>query len=623
MSRMKITYGAEKGPCRVCGAEGRACARCLVDFYCGKLHQTQDWPRHKRGCGALEVREDARFGRYAVAAKDIPAGTVLMRELPLVTFPTSWHCPGSDNQPFSMCVSCGVELLPLCGPEQCARCGWPVCGKPCSLSGEHRAECEAFQRAGFKLRSADASALGSRLDALTALRVCLAAKAAVVGPIIRNLPGCLPDLKANLEGAGPFAASVREGQDKFRARVDRAVTWLYDVAKVRWLPREELAHGLSCALLHGLEGTSGEESHLVGGVFAGLSLAGHACYSNAWRYASRRGSTEMLLVASRDIPRGERVTTNFMRDPLNPKYRREFFALTWGFLCRCTLCEDPSQLGLNLDSWHCRCWEHTTCSELVAVLDGVRWRCAGCGCEGAISPSDGEAFLGGILDAALGGVVKGNHFLADGRVMLGGTALDGAQGAGYSFMLEELFQQLLSERESTIAQWEELIQDALPPNGPLHPTHHLVLRAKRQILCPDTDGVERDIVNLKLRIPKTMKDAQTLAKHGRDLLAAVEVLRPGINHCRADLLRQLVVLSFTRMTLFASQFKQNLWRRQQDEWKAMVEEFAKQMKDLKTISVSPYEREIYQSLAGQNSSLLRSKLHPVLRKGALVLETIF
>ncbi|KAE8740987.1 hypothetical protein FOCC_FOCC013482, partial [Frankliniella occidentalis] len=540
MSRMKITYGAEKGPCRVCGAEGRACARCLVDFYCGKLHQTQDWPRHKRGCGALEVREDARFGRYAVAAKDIPAGTVLMRELPLVTFPTSWHCPGSDNQ----------ECTPLCNST-------------------------------FLSLAADASALGSRLDALTALRVCLAAKAAVVGPIIRNLPGCLPDLKANLEGAGPFAASVREGQDKFRARVDRAVTWLYDVAKVRWLPREELAHGLSCALLHGLEGTSGEESHLVGGVFAGLSLAGHACYSNAWRYASRRGSTEMLLVASRDIPRGERVTTNFMRDPLNPKYRREFFALTWGFLCRCTLCEDPSQLGLNLDSWHCRCWEH------------------------------GEAFLGGILDAALGGVVKGNHFLADGRVMLGGTALDGAQGAGYSFMLEEihfffakqlrllltskiyaigstqLFQQLLSERESTIAQWEELIQDALPPNGPLHPTHHLVLRAKRQILCPDTDGVERDIVNLKLRIPKTM-----------------------------NLLRQLVVLSFTRMTLFASQFKQNLWRRQQDEWKAMVEEFAKQMKDLKTISVSPYEREIYQSLAGQNSSLLRSKLHPVLRKGA-------
>ncbi|KAJ1528146.1 hypothetical protein ONE63_008060 [Megalurothrips usitatus] len=57
---------------------------------------------------------------------------------------------------------------------------------------------------------------------------------------------------------------------------------------------------------------------------------------------------------------------------------------------------------------------------------------------------------------------------------------------------------------TTVAEWEEFIEDALPPSGHLHPTHHLVLRAKRQILCPDRTGEEGDIVNLKLRIPKSL-----------------------------------------------------------------------------------------------------------------------
>ena len=79
--------GAPTGPCAVCGAEGRPCSRCRVDYYCGKEHQTQDWARHKAGCGALLLRSDRRVGRHLVAARDIPAATVLMRERPLVVFP--------------------------------------------------------------------------------------------------------------------------------------------------------------------------------------------------------------------------------------------------------------------------------------------------------------------------------------------------------------------------------------------------------------------------------------------------------------------------------------------------------------------------------------------------------
>ena len=91
---------AARGPCAVCGAEGSPCSGCRVDYYCGRQHQRQHWPRHKRGCGSLEVRQDQdqdpRLGRRLVAKKDIPAGTVVVRELPLLPLPPL--VPGGAGQ---------------------------------------------------------------------------------------------------------------------------------------------------------------------------------------------------------------------------------------------------------------------------------------------------------------------------------------------------------------------------------------------------------------------------------------------------------------------------------------------------------------------------------------------
>ena len=71
----------------MCESRGTACKVCRLDYYCGKQHQREDWPRHKKGCGAVELRVDPRLGRHLVAKKDIPKGTVVLRELPLVVVP--------------------------------------------------------------------------------------------------------------------------------------------------------------------------------------------------------------------------------------------------------------------------------------------------------------------------------------------------------------------------------------------------------------------------------------------------------------------------------------------------------------------------------------------------------
>ncbi|XP_034239994.1 uncharacterized protein LOC117644548 isoform X2 [Thrips palmi] len=580
MSSNSSANGEDAGPCAVCGAQGRACARCRVDFYCGKDHQLQDWPRHKLGCSFLE--------------------------------------------PFTMCVGCGSEsrdYLAAC-VAQCKSCGWPVCSAACGLREEHQAECGAFQRAGFKLKAGDANRPGAaRLDALTALRVGLAFADTKVGASLRRLPSRLPDLQAALKDAGVHRQAVEDSHKAFAGRLRRASQWLRDEARVHCLSAEELERGLAVALLNGMEGASGSEFYLIGGVFAGLSLVGHSCLPTAWRYACRRDSKDMQLVASRDVAKGERLTTSFIRDPLSASLgcdtqrRRAVLADMTGRVCRCALCEDPTQRGLYLNSWRCACWQHHGCHELVLVLEGGRWRCDGCGCEGATSAQDGERFLGGLLGAMVSGRVGGGQaWLPE------GAQLDGATGQGLPLLLEEYFGDLVAARTTEVAQWEEFIADALPPNGPLHPTHHLVLRAKRQILCPDKDGVEADITNLKLRMPKTIDEARRYSSHGRDLLRAVEVLRPGVNHYRTDLLRQLVVLDVMSVTLFAALPPWQCTARRA-EWTTIVKEFAEDLSTVKKASVSPFEVETVHSLISQKNMLLAA-LNPVLKKDTQELQVI-
>ena len=82
----------------MCGVKGPCCARCRLDYYCGKAHQRQDWPRHRAGCGVLELRQDedealgtqGTLGRHLVLTKDVPAGTVLLRERPLLAVVPPW-----------------------------------------------------------------------------------------------------------------------------------------------------------------------------------------------------------------------------------------------------------------------------------------------------------------------------------------------------------------------------------------------------------------------------------------------------------------------------------------------------------------------------------------------------
>lgn len=74
------------------------------------------------------------------------------------------------------------------------------------------------------------------------------------------------------------------------------------------------------------------------------------------------------------------------------------------------------------------------CHELVDVLEGGRWRCGACRCEGATSAQDGEMLMAGVLNAVVSGRV------GDGKAWVReGGQLDGAMGQGLPLLLEEQF----------------------------------------------------------------------------------------------------------------------------------------------------------------------------------------
>jgi len=115
-----------QGPCKVCGDVGQACSRCYLDFYCNVHHQKADWPRHQAGCEALELR-----GGWVFAAKDIPAGTKLLKHQELSL--------GRGDHPVTGIVVCFVVYYhqqkkppPPSFPRRFAEEG--VCEIHCSLA---------------------------------------------------------------------------------------------------------------------------------------------------------------------------------------------------------------------------------------------------------------------------------------------------------------------------------------------------------------------------------------------------------------------------------------------------------------------------------------------------------
>lgn len=447
---------------------------------------------------ALQCSEE--LGRHLVAARDIPAGTILMREVPLVAIPTPPPLHES-------CVGC-FATVPLNGPmTACQRCGWPVCEDACSLKEAHVLECSAFQRAGFKYnreQHVDVKVKARHWDALAALRVCLA-KQTPQGLRLSELQCEITDPS---EDSTPWSngMALLEARSVFRSRLEAAAAWLRDQVGVDWLPSEDLRRALGAVLINTLCASSPIPIRKVGGLFAGHSLLEHACipncFSHAWQVPGRPSQgLERVLVAARPVARGEHLALSYLDDSFRGTADRQLELRFRGFLCHCKLCADDTELGLRLAAWHCGYCQREGRRCLVSLPELGRWSCDGCGREGTLE-EDAEG-----------------------------------SGRAEAERLERRMVELHDREELEREEWESLITEGLAPGGPLHPTHFVVLQVKGELT------VGRAGLFACLR----KSDREVLLRflaHSRDLLRVLDVIRPGASPFRrVVIMRQMSLIN--------------------------------------------------------------------------------
>ncbi|XP_034248694.1 uncharacterized protein LOC117649764 isoform X2 [Thrips palmi] len=548
---MALTHGPDTGPCAVCKKpSARPCSRCRVDFYCGKEHQTLDWPRHRKGCGVLAVESNEALGRFVVATRAIPAGTILMREVPLVAYPVVLL-------PHAACTGCFARL-PL-GPLQgCQRCGFPVCGEACSLKEVHLPECSAFQRAGFKLSTKLYLEDDKYMNALKALRVHLATQKMPQG---RRLAELKSDFQPRGQSGIPEVYAWELGQrvEETSARIAKAVSWLRGKVGMKWIPAKDLERALGAVDMNALQGSPcynmDPDALQAVGLFAGHSLLEHSCAPNAFSYYwhneddSNRDDMETVLVAARDIARGEHVTITYLdgNSVCDAPTRRQTL-LNWSFFCRCVLCRDPTELGLHLTAWYCGYCNRKGRRCLVEVPDICGFGCEGCG-EGGYVRKDAE----------------GNGWAEVSR-------------------LEARIKELRGSGQKVPRKvWKGLLSEALRTGGVLHPTHALVLQVKKEL------AFERALDKLAGRVPADASgqagDLRQDVAYTRELLRVMDVLQPGISPARRDCLMNLYDLTEALLELPGNENNE-----------ALMKEYVELNEKIQPCLINPQEKKNFPAL---------------------------
>ncbi|XP_034240562.1 uncharacterized protein LOC117644929 [Thrips palmi] len=500
-----LTYGPDLGPCSVCEKpSSRACSRCRVDFYCGKEHQVLDFSRHRKGCGVLAERCNDEVGRHLVAVRDIPAGTILMREEPIVAVTTPATLPDQEA-----CVGC-CAVRPVRQMKACRGCGWLVCGDACSLKDIHVPECTAFKRANFRYsREFNFGGGKSALhwDGLAALRICLASQQPTLRPRLAKLTSnldfhCPPDVPE------PYASRLRGGSRVLPCRRDEAVSWLRNRVGITWIPIEDLQQALGAFFMNSLKMDGHPNDPLerkLSGLFAGYSLLEHACVPNAFFLPWRLDDSGVghryghVLVAAKNIAAGEHVAITYLPDTVMGTSQRRLDLTWWLFYCRCPMCSDASELGLHVDAWHCGHCNRQGRRCLVTRPAG-QWQCDGCG--------------------------------------KGGSLYDDPEGSGWAEVsrLERRLDEMQErEAEVRVQEWLSFIADAQGPRGLLHATHRIVFTAKFEM-------VYQYLADFNNSQGRGLKKVQAVGLrnalgHLRDVLRVADVYRPGLNPLRREVER--------------------------------------------------------------------------------------
>ncbi|KAF4518908.1 hypothetical protein B566_EDAN006746 [Ephemera danica] len=361
----------ESGECAVCQLPAsQRCGACREVFYCTREHQKQDWSRgHKARCRKKEnsyaIHEDAVLGRYLVATRDINAGEVIIREVPIIEAPAQFTPP--------VCVICYESLTPD-NARACDRCGWPSCND-CwiQLSKEPHAyaECTITSEAGRKVNINVFDQHHPSYQSLGVLR-CLQLR-----DYNPQAWKALMALQTHCE-----KRQTTTGYASDRSTVCNFVLNYMKLSE-RGFTENDILKVCGALQINGQEVPSTNPPHMA--LYSDTSFLQHCCIPNCSRHFvhTARGNYILEIRALRAIPQGQNLSICYT-DPLwTTENRRMQLQETKYFDCTCERCADPRELGSMMSA--VRCMSTARCLGFALPTAPLEpkssWRCDVCSAE--------------------------------------------------------------------------------------------------------------------------------------------------------------------------------------------------------------------------------------------------
>ncbi|XP_059088622.1 SET domain-containing protein SmydA-8-like [Tigriopus californicus] len=320
------------------------CSACYTVHYCQQEHQKSDWKKHKSQCSKpYEVLEDKVVGRYMIAARDLKAGDVILREKPCIVGP---NLESSDF----ICVVCH-RVLKTKHFLTCKLCKVPVCSTPCSESDLHRnGECSVLKQKPFGFYSSfnaqsqqvihrpSASVEHANFQLIIPIRAILL-KMKDVKQYKRFMA-----LESHVES--------REGTDA-EVKADERVFRLLEQFRLHEAGNRQLVqkicgifdtNSFDLAIQDGAKG--------ITGVYLNAAMMMHSCVKNTRIVFSQEHI--MTIYARETIHKGDPIYHSYTPILAPTTLRRTLLFVGKNFSCECRRCTDPTEMGSLASAWLCQ-----------------------------------------------------------------------------------------------------------------------------------------------------------------------------------------------------------------------------------------------------------------------------
>ncbi|XP_023333178.1 protein msta isoform X2 [Eurytemora carolleeae] len=306
------------------------CSECRLVYACSTKHLKE----HRNGdfCSPFRVEFRDDVGRYLVSTRNIKKKELILTEPPFVTGPSLGRG--------LVCAEC-LKSIKISVP--CFSCNIPLCNQSCGDKANHRLECQYFQNPLLQ------GALGESDNAQTVLDIILPLRYLLKSEYLQQT---VTDLSKGEPWPEPETSGLKQV-----LCLEEHRELLQDCMRIVFTNSKSLVD-------IGLTGSA---------VYNVYSLMNHSCVPNT--NLSIAKDLSIRVVSNTDIGAGTEISTRYGGLNIGQPRRSELLYQHWRFRCKCSRCEDPTELETRTSGILCQVQD---CSGYILPYTSLLWRCETC-----------------------------------------------------------------------------------------------------------------------------------------------------------------------------------------------------------------------------------------------------